>query len=382
MRQNTKGDNMILRSILGSALLATLLFGASANEQTVKMKPMFQSVDPSKATLVGNGEGKEYCAVCGMNLVKFYKTNHVYNGKQVASLHCLYELTEGKIPSDAQVVDTKNLNLIDVNKAFYVVGSSVKGTMTRNSKYAFSTEADAKEFQAANGGEIMNFAKAYEIAGQDFEGDNKMIKAKREDGVYAHGKEFYEANCEKTDPKSFKAISELKAHLKQVCDSKEASKAPEYDKHLQAAALYLWDAPANLGASNQTSKPKQEIKKPERIVVPKGTRCAVCGMLVKNSPWATLIKADGKDYYFDGVKDMAQFYFADGKMKDAYVSDYYTLEKLDAKYAFYVHGSNVYGPMGDEFIPFKDEAKANSFMKDHAGKGVIKFDEIKTFIGK
>ena len=171
---------MILRSVLGSALLASLLFatcthdhGAAAN----KMQPMFQSVEPSKATLVGSGEGKEYCAVCGMNLVKFYKTNHVYNGKQVASLHCLYELTEGKIPSEAQVVDTKNLNLIDVNKAFYVVGSSVKGTMTRNSKYAFSTEADAKEFQAANGGEIMNFAKAYEIAGQDFAGDNKMIKA-------------------------------------------------------------------------------------------------------------------------------------------------------------------------------------------------------------
>ena len=78
---------MILRSILSSALLATILFSASTNEQAVKMKPMFQSVDPSKATLVGNGEGKEYCAVCGMNLVKFYKTNHVYNGKQVASLH-------------------------------------------------------------------------------------------------------------------------------------------------------------------------------------------------------------------------------------------------------------------------------------------------------
>ena len=66
---------MILRSILGSALLAALLLGAEANEQAGKMKPMFQSVDPSKATLVGSGEDKEYCAVCGMNLVKFYKTD-------------------------------------------------------------------------------------------------------------------------------------------------------------------------------------------------------------------------------------------------------------------------------------------------------------------
>ena len=84
---------------------------------------MFQSVDLSKATFVGSGEGKEYCAVCGMNLVKFYKTNHVVNGKQVASLHCLYEITEGKIPSDAQVVDTKNLNLIACEDVEEVAGT-------------------------------------------------------------------------------------------------------------------------------------------------------------------------------------------------------------------------------------------------------------------
>ena len=120
----------------------------------------------------------------------------------------------------------------------------------------------------------------------------------------------------------------------------------------------------------------------ERIELPKDARCAVCGMPIKNKQWATLIKAGGKDYYFDGVKDMAHFYFAGEVAKEAYVSDYYTLEKLEAKDAFYVHGSNVFGPMGEEFIPCKDEAKAQSFMKDHAGKGVIKFDEIKTYIGK
>jgi len=367
---------MILRSFLASAALVALVCGASMDGANKPANPMFQSVDPSKATLVGSGEGKEYCAVCGMNLVKFYKTNHVVNGKQVASLHCLYELTEGKIPSDAQVVDTKNLNLIDVNKAFYVVGSKVKGTMTRNSKYAFSTEADAKEFQAENGGEIMNFAKAYEIAGQDFEGDNKMIKAKREGGVYAHGKEFYETNCAKTDAKSFKAISELKAHLKKTCDAKGASKAPEYDKHLQAAALYLWDAPVNLGSSDKNAK----AKKAEKIVVPEGAKCPVCGMLVgKNPNWAAMIEIQGgENLYFDGVKDMMKYYFQKGKGFDKiFVTDYYKLHKIDAKSAFFVLGSNVLGPMGDELIPFESEGAAKTFAKDHGGKSVLKFDEIK-----
>lgn len=366
---------MILRSFLASAALVALVCGASMDGANKPANPMFQSVDPSKATLVGSGEGKEYCAVCGMNLVKFYKTNHVWNGKQVASLHCLYEITEGKIPSDAQVVDTKNLNLIDVNKAFYVVGSKVKGTMTRNSKYAFSTEADAKEFQAENGGEIMSFAKAYEIAGQDFEGDNKMIKAKREGGVYAHGKEFYETNCAKTDAKSFKAISELKAHLKNVCDAKGASKEPEYDKHLQAAALYLWDAPANLGSSGKDTK----AKKAEKIVVPEGAKCPVCGMLVgKNPNWAAMIEIQGgENLYFDGVKDMMKYYFQKGKGFDKiFVTDYYKLHKIYAKSAFFVLGSNVLGPMGDELIPFDSESAAKTFAKDHGGKSVLKFDEI------
>ena len=367
---------MILHSFLASAALVALVCGASMDGANKPANPMFQSVDPSKATLVGSGEGKEYCAVCGMNLVKFYKTNHVWNGKQVASLHCLYELTEGKIPSDAQVVDTKNLNLIDVNKAFYVVGSKIKGTMSRNSKYAFSTEADAKEFQAENGGEIVNFAKAYESAGQDFAGDNKMIKAKREGGVYAHGKEFYETNCAKTEAKSFKAISELKAHLKKTCDVKGASKEPEYDKHLQAAALYLWDAPANLGSSGKDTK----AKKAEKIVVPEGTKCPVCGMLVgKNPNWAAMIEVQGgENLYFDGVKDMMKYYFQKGKGFDKiFVTDYYKLHKIDAKSAFYVRGSNVLGPMGDELIPFQSESAAKTFAKDHGGKSVIKFDEIK-----
>ena len=146
---------------------------------------------------------------------------------------------------------------------------------------------------------------------------------------------------------------------------------------LLSAVFALW-------AGNLTSEANINAYKgaKERIELPKDARCAECGMPIKNKQWATLIKAGGKDYYFDGVKDMAHFYFADEVAKEAYVSDYYTLEKLDAKEAFYVHGSNVFGPMGEEFIPFKDEAKANSFMKDHAGKGVIKFDEIKTFIGK
>jgi nitrous oxide reductase accessory protein NosL len=96
------------------------------------------------------------------------------------------------------------------------------------------------------------------------------------------------------------------------------------------------------------------------------------------------IKTEKESFYFDGVKDMMKFYFeptkyiknADLKNSTIKVTDYYTLEQIDAKNAFFVIGSNVMGPMGDELIPFKDENSANEFSKDHFGKKIVKFNEI------
>ena len=39
-------------------------------------------------------------------------------------------------------------------------------------------------------------------------------------------------------------------------------------------------------------------------------------------------------------------------------------------------GSDVYGPMGHELIPFSSRAAAENFLKDHHGKQVISFSEI------
>ncbi|MBR8461330.1 nitrous oxide reductase accessory protein NosL [Campylobacter sp. faydin G-105] len=334
-------------------LFASTILIISLNAQ------MFQSVEPSQATLIQSGKGREYCPNCGMNLVKFYKTNHALNGKQYSSLHCLFEATNGQIPTGAMVVDTKNLNFIDTAKAFYVVGSKIKGTMTQNSKYAFSTEADAKEFQAENGGEIMDFKAAYKVAGADFNKDNEMIKAKREGGVYKKGREFYEQNCPRVSKRGFENIAELKAKLKSVCKNSD-------DAALQAAALYIWD------------NPKLTTKQAERIKIPDDAKCPVCGMLVaKNPNWAAMIQDKDKSFYFDGVKDLMKYYFQNDKKFDKiFVSDYYKLHKIEAKKAFYVIGSNVFGPMGDELVPFEKESDAREFAKDHLGKAVLKFDEI------
>lgn len=134
----------------------------------------FQSVSLIDATLLQSGENKRDGVLCGMDLVIFYKTNHAatLNGKarQYCSLHCLVDdLHVNKLPlENIQVVDAKSLKFIDVTKAFYVVGSRQKGTMSVESKYAFLNYEDASAFAKLYGGKILNFDGAVEIAKKDF----------------------------------------------------------------------------------------------------------------------------------------------------------------------------------------------------------------------
>ena len=116
-------------------------------------------------------------------------------------------------------------------------------------------------------------------------------------------------------------------------------------------------------------------------------RCPVCGMFVEGySNWfAGVLFKDGSHATFDGPKDFFK-YLADVKRYDkkrteadaaaAYVTDYYSVKPIDARQAFYVAGSDVFGPMGEEFIPFAKEADAAEFLKDHKGKAVLKFPEV------
>lgn len=279
---------MVLRAVL---ILFILLNSAYAQ--------MFQSVPEANATLIQSGKEKYACPNCGMHLVKFYKTSHTHENHQYCSIHCLYESTQGVIPQDAKVVDTITLELIDVKKAYYVVGSKVRGTMTRTSSYAFGNEKDALLFVSDNGGKIMNFEAAFAVAAEDF-------------------------------PNEF---------------GKKAT------------------APT--------------VASVTKIEVPKDAKCPICGMFVAKYPqWVALYDGE-KKFYFDGVKDMMKYAYARKLSSDKfYVSDYYKLSKLEATKAFYVIGSNVYGPMGSELIPFATQEEAETFSRDHNGQKVIAFDEI------
>lgn len=121
-----------------------------------------------------------------------------------------------------------------------------------------------------------------------------------------------------------------------------------------------------------------------QMEVPKEVKCPVCGMFVAKYPkWAALITESSNTHYFDGVKDMMKFYIFDvdfpydrSKISNMEVTDFYTLKAIDAKKAFYVVGSDIFGPMGNELILFLTKDAAENFKNDHAGDQIILFDAI------
>ncbi len=122
--------------------------------------------------------------------------------------------------------------------------------------------------------------------------------------------------------------------------------------------------------------------------VKKDDKCRVCGMFVaKYRNWISqIVFSDGTAAFFDGPKDMMKYYLDPSKydpgMKKAdiaavFVTDYYSVKPIDGRTAFYVIGSDVFGPMGAELVPLASEPQARGFLKDHKGTKILKFDEIR-----
>lgn len=116
-------------------------------------------------------------------------------------------------------------------------------------------------------------------------------------------------------------------------------------------------------------------------------KCPICGMFVAKYPdWVAAIRfRDGSTVFFDGAKDMFKYYFDLKRLKPnrrqvdvetLQVTDYYDLSPIDGFSAFFVIGSEVYGPMGRELIPFGGIEAAKEFLKDHKGKSILNFKEV------
>lgn len=116
--------------------------------------------------------------------------------------------------------------------------------------------------------------------------------------------------------------------------------------------------------------------------------CPVCGMVVSKYPaWiATVVYKDGHTHHFDGAKDMFKYLFDLKRYAPGHraadiahigVTEYYDLRRIDARQAWYVVGSDVLGPMGHELVPLASRADAEEFLRDHKGRRILRFQEIR-----
>lgn len=318
---------------------------------------------------------KEWGAMSALPLLDYYKTNYIVelkDGSYKQYIGMRFLASDLDAIKDRLVkiyaVDFADEELVDARDAFYVVNSKAEGTYSRWSKIAFKEKNDAESFVQKYGGDIRSFEFALFLAKNDLKEDEEFF-AKKQRRFLKMGEKLYRLKCKEVDPLEFESILSLKQNLmSHSCQTLD-------EKKLQSVVEYLWFVKREEKSSSVQNK----------IKVPKDARCPVCGMFVAKYPkWVAVIEHGSHKHYFDGAKDAFKYYFDpvgygghelddDSKMV---VSNYYTLEPIDAKKAYFVVGSDVYGPMGHEFIPFTTKEEAEEFRADHFGKRVLSFEEI------
>jgi len=125
------------------------------------------------------------------------------------------------------------------------------------------------------------------------------------------------------------------------------------------------------------------------IEVTKKDRCLIRQVAVYKYPsWVARAKTKQKTVYFSSPKSMFEYYFkpihwtslgalSSSDIVSVTVTDFDTLEAIDAKSAFYVYGSDETSVAGDDLPAFATRESAERFSRKHGGMRILAFDDIK-----
>ncbi len=128
-------------------------------------------------------QAQRWCNLCAMDLQKYRLTKYILTMadgslKYTCSIHCAAIISGKQKVEDVKVADYPTGDMINARKAFYLVGSDIKGVMSRVSKLAFQNKTDALKFQKKHGGRMTDFEGAVKAANLDMAEDMKMLKGK------------------------------------------------------------------------------------------------------------------------------------------------------------------------------------------------------------
>jgi nitrous oxide reductase accessory protein NosL len=142
---------------------------------------------PARAEEVQDLKNYPRCEYCGMNR-KFHAHGRMLvtydDGTSfgACSIHCaavnLAAQTD-KIPASIQTADFYSKKLIEAEAAWWVIGGSKAGIMTKRAKWAFAKKKDAEKFISEYGGIPADFDEAMKAAYEDMYADTRMIRIKK-----------------------------------------------------------------------------------------------------------------------------------------------------------------------------------------------------------
>ena len=151
-------------------------------------------------------------------------------------------------------------------------------------------------------------------------------------------------------------------------------------------------ADTNETDKNNTKATTWKIKSLEKTYTldyDKNTTCVVRKFKVYKEPkWVGKIETrEGKTVYFSSPKSLFEFYHQPGKWFDVgvkserdfskiVVTDYETLQPIDAEKAFYVYGSRAISPAGDDLVVLETKERAEAFSLKYNGKRIFTFDQV------
>lgn len=131
------------------------------------------------------------CPYCGMDRRQYHHSRMLIQYSDdlpdgTCSLHCAaisLSLNIDREPKAIWVGDNASnaeiKPLVEVDKATFLIGSTIPGVMTAQSKVAYGTEDAARAAQTANGGELANFDKALLAAYTSMSQDVSRIRRNR-----------------------------------------------------------------------------------------------------------------------------------------------------------------------------------------------------------
>lgn len=190
-------DKLTRRNVLkalGIGTLASLTFTrtASAMPNTDGTPMQFIPKTAPDANPLENELSKyPKCPYCGMDRTQWHHSRHLVHYEDdlvdgTCSLHCAalsLSINLDRGPKAIYAADfgsgDKIKPLLNVDKATYLIGSKLPGTMSKTSKMAFASADAAKAAQKDNGGEIGDFNAALRQSYLNMAEDTMMIRARR-----------------------------------------------------------------------------------------------------------------------------------------------------------------------------------------------------------